>query len=254
MDYDTIIIGATFAAAGILESVAENCFVLERRPQAGYEFLNALKFGSFDKEPKSDKGKAFLNKLMDKGIFNEYGVKFFDAASTFYSYLSGKNVLLNMEIMSIEKNSIGFTVTCCGVSGIRKFTAANVIDTTPEKDNIKERSLNFLVVPENKDGNPFLGFDGMKAYMCGLKSGRICRLALDDDDDYISARKKLYDLTLKEEFKGYRLEFTADTFDIAAKSCKVSKKDGITYLTSCAFDNAVDAFDAGVVFGEGRKA
>ena len=46
----------------------------------------------------------------------------------------------------------------------------------------------------------------------------------------------------------------ADAFDITAKSIKASEKDGITYLTSCAFDNAVDAFDAGVVFGEGRNA
>ena len=251
MDYDVIIIGATFCAVGMLQVYGDKCLVLERRPQAGYEFLNAMKFGKFDKEPKSGEGKDFLKKLKDKGLFTEYGVNFFDAASTLYSYLVGKNVLLNMEIVSTEKIEGGFKVICCGVSGIREFTAAKVIDTTPRGGMIAKKSINFLAVPLEENSPPISDFGGMRAYPSGMKLDRICKVDLSLDADYIEARKKIYDITVMDEFKGYRLEFVADSFDITTKGSALEESGGIIYLTSCAYDNGIDAFDAGVVYAKG---
>ena len=42
--YEVIVLGATFAAAGIAEQCKHNCLILERRAQAGYEFFGALQF------------------------------------------------------------------------------------------------------------------------------------------------------------------------------------------------------------------
>ena len=42
--YDVIVLGATFAAAGIAQQHKEKCLVIERRAQAGYEFFGALDF------------------------------------------------------------------------------------------------------------------------------------------------------------------------------------------------------------------
>ena len=253
MDYDVIIIGATFSAAGMLQVFGDKCLVLERRPQAGYEFLNSMKFGKFDKEPESKEAKEFLQKLKDKGLFTEYGVNFFDAASNLYSYLVGKNVLLNMEIMSIEKVEGGYKVVCCGVSGIREFTASKIIDTTPRKGMIEKKSINFLAGPADENKAPISDFAGIKTYPSGMKLDRICKLDLGCDEDYAQARQKIYDITVMDEFRGYRLNFVADAFDITPKAPAFAEDGGITYLTSCAYENGIDAFDAGVVYAKGGK-
>jgi len=121
MNYKVIILGATWLAAGLAGELGDQCLIVERRPQAGYEYLNAMKWGS---------------KLM------------FDCAVPLYKCLEGKNVLLQTEIISVRKEEQGYEVITHGVSGFRTWHADSVIDTRPEKNKIISKSLNMLVSRE----------------------------------------------------------------------------------------------------------
>ena len=46
MTYHKLILGATFAAAGLLTKSGGDCLVIEPKPSAGHEFLGALAFGT----------------------------------------------------------------------------------------------------------------------------------------------------------------------------------------------------------------
>ena len=249
MDYDVIIIGATFTATGLLRKYSDRCLVIERRPQAGYEFLNALKFGTdYDKELKTVDAKELYERFVSKNAFCGENICLFDCAGSFYSLLEGKNVLLNMEIVSVEKNEEGFTVTAHGVSGYRTFTSKKVIDTTIHEDMIKAKTLNFIVNTDKENPAP-LSSD-LKTEKWGYAEDTLIKCTVNVNDGYIEARRILTDL-IKTLPSDYKVALVADCFDYEIKSGYPIEKDGIVFMPSCAYKNPLLAFDAGVVYGEG---
>jgi len=118
MNYKVIILGATWLATGLAEELGNKCLIIERRPQAGYEYLNAMKWDS---------------------------KRMFDSAVPLYKSLKRKNVLLQTEVVSVRKEAQGYEVVTHGVSGFRTWHADSVIDTRPEKNKSISKSLNILV-------------------------------------------------------------------------------------------------------------
>ena len=122
MEYEVIILGATFAAAGLIEKYKEKALILERRPQAGYEFFNAINFGSnYEKELKSNEAKLLFESFKSKNIFADERICIFDCAYDFYKCLADKNVLLNMQIISIQKRTewlFGNCTRCVGLQNL----------------------------------------------------------------------------------------------------------------------------------------
>lgn len=249
MNYDVIVIGATFAAAGLVQVFGDKCLVLERRPQAGYEFLNAAKFGTdYDKALETDAAKALYEKFVEKQAFDGDRICLFDCAGPFYSLLEGKNILLNMEIVSVEKIEGGFEVTAHGVSGYRTFTAKKVIDTTVHSDMVEAKTLNLLVNTDEENA-PALPAD-LNTEKWGYEEDTLIKCGVAADAGYIEARRAVAALidTLPAE---YKVAFVADCFDYELKPGYPAEKDGIVYLPSCAYKNPLLAFDAGVLYAKG---
>ncbi|MBQ4516188.1 MAG: hypothetical protein II978_05310 [Clostridia bacterium] len=246
MEYEVIIIGATFAAAGLIEKYKEKALILERRPQAGYEFFNAINFGNeYSAELKSDEAIMLFERFKSKNIFAGERVCIFDCAYDFYKCLADKNVLLNMEIISVEKQKDCFLVTAHGVSGYRTYKAKKVIDTRVHKEMILSKTLNAVL--KTSALKNFVLPEGVKMENWGYDDDIVVKCMLSAEEDYVSARRKLFNAfeNMHEDLKPL---LVADTFGYELKDGYPKEENGIYYMPSCAYKNPLLAFDAGVIY------
>ncbi len=111
--YEILVLGATFAAAGIARRYQERCLVLERRAQAGYEFFCA------------------------------------EDDLQIYSYLKECCTVFCAEIVSVEKDGEGFVCMTHGVDGFRSYRAKRVVDTRCNAGMSHAKTFDLLI----DDGN-----------------------------------------------------------------------------------------------------
>lgn len=248
MIYEAIVLGATFTAAGIAAVMGKDCLLIERRPQAGYEFLNAIHFGyDYNKPLQTKEAEQLFDDFRHKGAFCDGRVCLFDCAGLFYQTLEDKNVLLNMELLSVTRKEDLFEVTAHGVSGYRTFFAKKIIDTRVSNGIIQEKTLNLLV--KNLDDDKAT-LPGSAEEQWGRAGDVLVKIPLEASEDYIVARKKVKAF-LKNMPSGFKVVCVADCF-----ACKVVPDypklcDGISFLPSAAFQNPLLAFDRGVLFARG---
>ena len=119
--YDVIVLGATFAAAGIARR-KENCLVLERRAQAGCEFIGTLDFSA-----------------------NEHDL---------YTRLQRCRTLFCTEVVSVEKHDDGFTCVTHGVDGYRTYRGKQVIDTRCTAEMSLSKTYNLLICSKERPTFP----------------------------------------------------------------------------------------------------
>lgn len=249
MVYDTIILGATFATAGMACVWGDNCLILERRPLAGYEFLNALNFGTdYENLLQSEKAQKLKAQFEKKGAFLGERVCLFECAGLLYQLLEDKNIYLNMTLISFVKREGLYEVTTHGTSGYRTFYAKHIVDTRVAPEMIESKSLNILVSGA-EDLQKSLAGEDVKLW--GYHSGDVVvRLAVQAGAGYIEAREQVKKF-LKSSSQSLRLICMADYFDHKLLPDSQKEKDGISYLPSAGFANPLAAFDAGVLFAGG---
>lgn len=248
LTYDTIILGATFAAAGIAAKKGENCLILDRRPQAGYEFINALRFGTGqDEKLVSHEAKELHKKFEEKGAYSDGRVCLFSSACYLYQGLENKNVLLNVELISCKKNEALFEVMVHGVSGYRTFYAKEVVDTRVLPDMIRSKTLNLLI---NSKSHPsrILPYASEEKY--GYPGDVLIKIPVKPEAGYIEARRQVKEY-LEKMPAGYKASFVADCFDWTVEKGYPTQKNGIYYLPSAMYPDPLLAFDAGVLFALG---
>lgn len=112
--YEILVLGATFAAAGIAHQYKEKCLVLERRAEAGYEFFCA------------------------------------GNDARIYSCLKECRTVFCVEIVSVEKTDDGFLCVTHGVDGFRSYTARRVVDTRCNAAMSQSKTYNLLVDRKGK--------------------------------------------------------------------------------------------------------
>ena len=247
MQYEVLVLGATFAASGMMKVLGNHGMILERRPQAGYEFLGAMRAGLFPEEPVSREAKSLFAEFQEEGVYGGQNPCLFPAASAFYKTLQGKNVMLNCTPVLVERAEDGFKVTAHGVSGFREYRARRVMDTRVRPWQVEGKSLKILVsrtaesLPTEVDAIPY-GPDGDLLVTCHMEK----------EDDWTAARTRVAKL-LATLPKGTRLLYTADEWDYTLKEAYDLPEDRITYLPSAGFADPVAAFDAGVRLARGEE-
>ena len=107
--YDVIVLGATYAAAGIAQQYKENCLVIERRLQGGYEF--------------------FLT----------------ECDVPLYEIFKGCDTIFSAEVVSVEKTEKGFLCLTHGVDGFRSYEAKVVIDTRCREEICLSKTYDLLM-------------------------------------------------------------------------------------------------------------
>ena len=239
MQYDWIILGATFTAAGMVSVLGTRALILDGRPQAGYEFMNAMEPGGVPAEPTTAQAKLLLQTFREKGVYDTKTPCLFPAASAFYELLRNQDVLLGVTPVSVERDAEGFRVTAHGVSGFREFHARRVVDTRVRPWQVAAKALKLLVssYDHGEEATPY-GPDGDLLVTCPLSP----------DADWAEARSEAAKW-LEGLPCGTKLIYTADEFTYTLKAAP-TPEDGVDYLPSAGFSNPVEAFDGGALWAK----
>ena len=235
--YDFIILGATFASAGLAHILEKRCLIIEESLQAGGEFYSALNFGkdyySLVKNTESEKLKELF---ISKGVYG--------SDSFIYPYLSKADVLFGTSVLSIDSTDLGFLCSVHSVEGFETFEAKNIIDTRSNENISISKSFNLLfeskIIPEN------LGVEFEKAFM---ENHYVLKITVPLCYGYYEARKDA--IKVIEKFTAeQKLIISASTFDYEVKPDYKQCSNGIISLPSKVFSNPVLSFDAGINVGK----
>ena len=106
--YEILVLGATYAAAGLAKRYAEKCLVLESRAEAGYEFF----------------------KNADRRIYHD---------------LKECRTVFGAKVVSVEKTEKGFLCVTHGVEGFRSYEARRVVDTRCNAAMSESKTYDLLI-------------------------------------------------------------------------------------------------------------
>lgn len=237
--YEVIVLGATFAAAGIAARCGGSCLVLERRLQAGYEFFGALQFGSgYDKKVF---GKEALE-LHQKFLQAENGYYCCDAH--IYPFFCPDHTLFATEIVSVERKDGVFQCLIHGVDGFRTFEARQIVDTRCHEKTVVSKTYNLLIT---SDKTP--SFPNISAEKAGREDHYVLRCPVSPSCGYAEARAEAGKI-IQGFSEDQRVILFANEFDYQLNKEALKNENGIRYLPSKAYENPILAFDAGLSLGE----
>ncbi len=205
--YEVIVLGATFAAAGIAEKYRENCLVVERRAQAGYEFFGTLDFSVEETE--------------------------------IYSHFKCCYTLFCTELVSVEKTSDGFSCITHNTKGFCTYHAKKVIDTRCNAEMSVSKTYNLLIESKEEPVFSNLRLEEAKGRDCYRV---YCPVPLECG--YDTARTAALDI-IKQFSETQRLILSANEFDYQVKEDYPKTKDGILYFPSKRYQTSQQAFEKG---------
>lgn len=239
--YEVIVLGATFAAAGICHRYKEKCLVIERRAQAGYEFFGALHFGSgYDEEIKSREAQRLQKQFLQKNA----GVYGCDAH--IYPILGEAHVLFGTEVVSVEKADGGFLCVTHGVEGFRTYKAKRIIDTRCNAEMCICKTYNLLMESKEKPA-----YSNVYCERAGGENRYVLRCPVPLYCGYVEARRIAQNV-IRCFSETQRLILSANEFDYQVKEGYPKTQGEILYLPSKVYENPVLAFEAGLCIGEGE--
>lgn len=214
--YELIVLGATFAAAGIARQYGDRCLIIERRARAGYEFFGALHLVGDETE-----------------LYRQY---------------EKCCPLFCTEIVSVEKVGDTFTCVTHGVDGYRTYQAKNVVDTRCSDEMCQSKTYNLLI--ESEETPSFSGVHWKKAK--GENRYVLC-CPVSPDSGFSQARAQAMDV-IRQFSESQRLILSADAFDYQVKPGYPKMEGDIWCLPSKAYETPELAYEAGLSFGkEGLK-
>lgn len=240
--YDVIVLGATFAAAGVVSVYGEKCLILERSLRAGSEFFGALQFGSYgEKAPESQSALSLQKELFRKGE-PRYGKD-----ALIYSFLKEGICLFASETVSIKEKDGIFHCKIHGAEGFLTFEAKGVVDTRANAKMSASKTYNLLIESEE-----IPNFDGVLWEKADDGSRYILRIPVGLDCSFQDAREKAL-MTIQKFSSTQKLILSADEFDFQVQEGFPKKENGILLLPSKAYQNPALAFDAGRKLGKEMK-
>jgi len=211
--YDTIVLGATFASAGIARELKENCLVIEPRVQAGYEFIGAL-----CPEPVDE--------------------------SNLYACFSQCRILFSTQIVSVEKTEEGFLCVTHGPNGFDTHRAKRVVDTRCTPEMCHSKTFNLLIDSRIAPAFPHtqsrkVSGEGRYLLLCEVP------LSCSYPEARTVARQTIENFTPEQ-----RLILSANEFDYQVRKDFPKTENGIVYLPSKACQAPNLALAAGAALGK----
>lgn len=252
--FKTAIFGATFYGISKLIGNPEDSILIERTLLPGSEFVDSFNEGlGKNIDTTSEFGNTFKNTLYAQGFLNQDGEIYPSPALFLLCDLLQKvpsNILFSTVITAIKEISEGYEITCFNCNGFSTVIADQIIDTTSTgilHDEIKKidvkKSLNIIVHKPAAASVPCLE----PIFHNTLMDLDIFAFQLLPEDDYMTARKKLYTFWLnnRETLEDCKILLTANTFAYRMPFTKIEVKPNITWIPSCGFDNLLHAVDQG---------
>ncbi len=238
--YDVIVLGASFAAAGIARVCGKRCLVLERRMEAGYEFYGALHFGTgYDTPLKLSEAEEMRKQFCKKT--SPYGND-----ALLYPIFKECDIYFGTETVSVEAKGESFLCTVHGVDGFRSFEGKTVVDTRSNTKISTSKSFNLLI--ESKE---LPQIEGVSCKEADTEGRFVLTIPVPLSCTFHEARKIA--LKIVETFSpSQKLILSATEFDYQI-SKSLREEDGIRALPSKAYENPLLAYEAGLIFGKELK-
>lgn len=239
-NYNTVIIGATFSAMGILDTHKSDTLVIENKAKPGYEYIDSFYCDNNKGFDETDKG-SFFTFLKDCDVSDK--PYYFDLTPYVAKWLcdSGAKVLFFTQVMKMDKSEDGYVLTIFNSYGKSEIFAKNVIDTrTKEYDS---KSLGFITDSKIAVSVPELSEKYISEDFC------IYHYNLSSKDDYVTARRKIVSLIKNTQVNKNNAQLIAIADEFYLKGEKKKGMLDINYkeIYSSSFDNPF------VAYNEGRK-
>lgn len=233
--YETIVLGATYTAAGIGLRLKKKCLILEQSFQAGGEFFGALNFGKdYHKPRKTPEGEQLYCQFFGEGATP------YVRNTNIYPLLQNCDVLFGTQIVSIEKNENGFLCKTYGINGYDSFTAKNVIDTRCTANRTALKTYNLLMLSATLPS-----ISGVEAESTGIDCHYVLRCPVSLSCDYNQAHEIAENVAYQFS-DGQKLILLADEFDHYPLGDLPETANGVRILPSKAYPNPICAFEAGL--------
>lgn len=237
--YDVIVLGATFAAAGIAAALQEKCLVIEPRTQAGYEFFGALSFGTnCQKAPVRQAARD-----LQKALLPENGCPY-GGDRLIYPYFEASHILFATRPVSTEQTEDGFLCTVHGVNGFCTYKAKTVVDTRSSDAISISKTYNLLIESEEPPA-----LEGADIQPGGLDRHYLLSCPVPLSATFCDARS-LAQKYIARFSETQKLILSANVFDYRVKPEFPKQSDGIHYLPSKLYEVPALAFEAGLAFAE----
>ena len=244
--FDVIVLGATFAAAGIAGGLKERCLILERGTTAGNEFFEALHFGKdYEIPAETARGQQFQQAFLERGVFSQDRTCVYECRRILYQLLKETNIRFSAEVIDIQKVEDYFVCKTYEVDGYHTYTAKNVVDTRSKSEISTSKTYNFLI--ESVDAPVF---SGICAEKWGYENQYVLKCPVPLSCGYEKARELVRDV-IGQFDETQKLVLLANGFDYQIRPDLPEQEAGVFLLPSKQYRNPVLAYDAGVCFGEG---
>ncbi|MDF2721326.1 MAG: hypothetical protein K0Q59_1001 [Paenibacillus sp.] len=260
-----LVIGATFAGIGISSAAkraSREALIVEQASLPGQEFIGSYRPGTnWSGAARTQEGNRFLHQLRQRNVLSEHGRLHIPAVMPIvcdYIRQEQLSVKLMTTITHISEFSDGYNVTMLDVSGVHTVVAKQIVDTTARglfdagaERRIVRKSINAMLHHPTPEGALPEPFDGDVSFVRGrFDSELIVQVAVDPDDDWMTARQKLHRVWSErpERLRPWMIAAVADSFETHTGQGPVSIRPDWFGLPSCAYGNLLEAFEAGMRF------
>lgn len=244
-----LVIGATALACGLALRLGADCTVADSGWSAGAEFADAMVAEPIDPgKNRPPRTAELVEELWERNILSRTGEVHCPAlAGAFAKRLceAGSRVLLGTRVLGIARRENGFAVTLfLPREGRTELLAERVIDTLPQDFMAYRKTFSLMLA----DGIPDVGAGGSPR----LRRGRFADESVLTFDVpracTLPGAEKIADAWLTENRArlgnahvaspalafGYRFDAVTDT-----------ERDGVRYVPSASYPDAVSAFEGG---------
>ncbi len=254
-----LIYGATAAGIGLLLKHHPHALLVERSAQVGHEFVAAFHAGmNWQQEPQSATPQTLRKEMLRRNLLTEDGLVHLPPVAVLLLNLIKQEKLpvrLMTRVVEVQPVADGFEVTVQSADGLQKITAERIVDTTSHC----ESAPHFAPVPLFRNLNAMLFCNQPSAAVPMLEKGEgeivlgrfpgeiILKLALNEQDDWISARRKMHDFWKHRSasLAPWTMAAIADRFEMGVEAGPHTVEQSWQWLPSCAYDNLLAAMDAG---------
>lgn len=246
-----LIVGATALACGLAMRLRADCTVIESGYGAGAEFADAMRADPIDlAKERAPLTEALAEELFERNAISRKGephIPGFAGAFAKRFRASGCRLLLGTRVTGVERLENGFSVTLFQPQeGYSEILAEQVVNTEPQKFMDCRKTFSLMLtdgVPDIGSGtNPsllhgrfaeesILTFDVPQS--CTLPQAQ--RMA----DEWLTAHRDL--------LRGAKVAGPALVFGYRFASAVDVMRDGVRYVPSASFPDAVSAFEGGEI-------
>lgn len=245
--YDTILLGATFYSAGYAARSKGKCLVIDRRGVVGSDFCACLK-SNVPCDTEVDLVSDFRKKLSELGIIASNGrIHIVPCAMELARFYLEKDIdiLLETEVMSVEKKEKGFLIRIFNRDGLSEIEADKIIDTEGRYVGKVKRTLGAMIVAGTVEPKipEEIGHIMRERYDSEL----LFHIVLDEKDDMATAREKMRDVVEKTELLG-DWQIASVSSDFAWHydgKTKTTLENGVFSIPSSSFGDIISAMEGG---------